>query len=215
MSPLPTLQETVAAAAGAYPGPWRWVTSGDTRVALSWVREYAIVSPQGTELKDPLEVLRDIRFLPWWSPRVGVCPAGFLKGVASVIDEIIFDMADVAREGRLIFSGHSLGGAEALIMAGWFTALGHPPAAVDAYEPPRCGMWRLARLLQDPRIQRVTITHDGTDPIPDVPPWPYRLPGRVMHIGKPSIFPLQCHEIARVIADLPASNAPQPPRPFP
>jgi hypothetical protein len=49
----------------------------------------------------------------------------------------------------------------------------------------------------------VTITHDGDDPVPDVP-LPYRHPGEVTRLGRASVDPIDDHLVAKVIADLDA-----------
>jgi hypothetical protein len=161
------------------------------------VNGYTIVVYKGTNNLE--NVIQDIRFLPWYSSVVGWCPAGFLHGVQSVMPDMLANLSEVAKEGKLGFVGHSLGGSEALIAAGWFAALGIPPAFVDAFEPAKTTMGKLNDLLL--MVKRVTITWDGDDPVPDLP-FPYEHPSKPMFIGEPTLNPIDSHMIAKVIADL-------------
>ena len=183
---------TYSAKTYAYVGP------GDVRATLTQVDDYVVVANRGTIL-DGDDILRDIRFLPWWNAAVGFCPAGFLKGARSIITKLIADVGPTAKAGKLVFTGHSLGGSEALIEAGWFAALGFPPAGVVVFEPARAGREKLMGLLAT--VPAVRWYHDGNDPVPIVPGG-YLLPPEKRIIGKPRLNAIECHRIAQVQADL-------------
>lgn len=176
----------------SYKGPWCWISPGHTRAV--WVEEegYGIIGFQGTT-RDGKEILRDIRFMPYWHHRVGICPVGFLRGVISIMDQIEMDVAEYARAGKLVIVGHSLGGAEAEICAGWFCALGFPPAKLFAIEPPRSGGWKLRRLLK--MIDDKTATEDGNDLVTRVP-WLYGHPTPLTYFGREHFDPLAPHRLA-------------------
>ncbi|MGH6967665.1 MAG: lipase family protein [Stellaceae bacterium] len=190
-SPLPPDSKLAELAEDAYSPPYTWTGPGDERAKLTKVGDYYCVANQGTT-KDGLSILRDLRACPWWNQYTGVSPAGFLKGALGMIDAMIFDLAEHARAGRVIFIGHSLGGAMGNIEGGIFTALGHPPAAVVTFEPARSGFWRLRRLL---RQVPYAVYYDNGSQVPDVPPV-YRHPTRRRFIGPPGIDPLD--ELGRI-----------------
>jgi hypothetical protein len=170
-----------------------------------------VVAFRGTT-KNGADILRDMRCFPWWHHRVGICPAGFLKGTQTVIDRLIFDTADYAKAGALIFVGHSLGGSEALIAAAWFAALGHPPAAVVAFDPACAGLWKLRRLIKQVPYSR--IYWNVFDPVPTVPLF-YRHPAEVIRIGKSigSLDPFVYHRIANIVDSVKAYEAKSSPAP--
>ncbi len=201
LPPLPKPSEAALVAASAYAGPWRWTSFGHTKVLDTEWNGYRVASFQGTILNG-YDILRDIRFVPWWDRYGGFGPAGFVKGVQQVIEEMIADLIADARAQRLIFVGHSLGGAEALRAASHFAGLGAPPAAVFAFEPPRAGLLKLKRSLKK---VPVFICHNGNSPVPYVP-WLYRHPAKVTKIGRWCWEPIHCHRIAQIHADLVAAG---------
>lgn len=196
MSVLPKPSEAAQIAAASYVGPWRWESPGHTRAIDATLGGYRCCAFEGTT-RDGLAILRDIRFVPWID-RAGIGPAGFVKGLGWVIEQIIADTIDDAKAGRLLFIGHSLGAALALRCAAYFVSLGYPPAGVYAFEPPRCGGARLRKLL---RQIPTFITRDGNDPVTQVPCL-YSLPAPVTKIGLPKLDPFRCHRIAVVTEDL-------------
>ena len=210
--PLPKPSEAARLAKDAYAGPWRWQSAGHVRATDRELGGYRFVTFEGTTL-DGLAIVRDIRFLPW-ADAGGIGPIGAIKGVQSVAEPMIFDLADDLKpsaefpHGRVAFNGHSLGAALALRLAALFAALGHPPAAVYALEPYRCLWLKGRRLLR--RVPFVFACADGNDPVPGVEwpylLWPYRLPERMARIGSRGVDPLYRHRIDTVIADLEAAG---------
>lgn len=166
-------------AAESYNPPWQ-IIADDVCVRVTREGGYAIAAFRGTTHDGMGDIIRDIRFVPWWHPRVGVCPAGFLKGAMRVMDALELEVADEIKSGNLVLTGHSLGGSMALITAGWLVSLGYPPAAVVAFDPARCGWWKLRRLVE--RVPYAKATWNGVDIVPLVPPV-YLIPARVAHYG--------------------------------
>ncbi len=195
----------VELAAEAYSPPWTWISDGHVRARRFDEGGYVIVAFPGT-VKNGLDILRDIRFAPWWHHRVGVCPAGALKGVQNIIDALLLDLAEPIKAGRLILIGHSLGGQEALIAAGWLVSLGYPPAAVVAFDPPRAGMWKLRRLVA--KISEARYYWNGDDPVPRDPPV-YLHPARGLHVGDQRGLKqaIADHRIAAIAAAMKAAAA--------
>ena len=187
-------------AAQAYAGPWKWTSPGDTRVIRVEEDGYVVAGFEGTTL-DGWAIVRDLRFAPWWHPRVGVVPSGALKGVQSVIDQILIDDGEAIRAGRFGVVGHSLGGQLAFVMAGWLVSLGYPPAFVAAFDPSRAGWWKLRHLIR--KVPRAFYTWHGSDPVPKA--WPmYLHPARRMTLGKRRglLCSIADHRIAAIEASL-------------
>ena len=199
IAPLPKPSEVAVIAAAAYNSPWRWQAE-HVRAIDATLGPWRVIAYQGT-VRDGVDILRDIRFLPWWDRRGGFGPAGFVKGVLDVIEDMIADTIEDARAGRLLIVGHSLGGSLALRTAAHFRSLGCV-TPVFAFEPARCGLGKLRRTLADVPI---FISVDGNDVVPEVP-FLYYHPAEVTHIGRVRIDPLECHKIATVIADLRAAR---------
>lgn len=199
MNDLPKPSEAALVAQAAYVGPWRWTAPG-VRAMDATLGDWRVISYEGTT-KDGLQILRDIRFVPWWDRHAGFGPVGFVKGVFTVIEDLVADCIDDAKAGKLIIVGHSLGGSLALRTAGHFRALGYK-VPVFAIEPARCCLRKLGKLLSD---VPVFISVDANDPVPDVPFF-YCHPAPVTKIGHDSFDPLERHRIATVIADLKAAG---------
>ena len=123
----------------------------------------------GTQpLEDPLDIITDIRVMPWYAREIGAwCHAGFLKSLRKLYDELdpIASSADV-----LYIGGHSLGGAMAAIYAAR-----HNPRALVRWGCPRPGMQSLADITS--QIPGYLFEREGdivTDVPLKVPPiWPY------------------------------------------
>ena len=70
---------------------------------------------RGTD--EPLDILRDLRVLPWWMSELGWVPAGFAKAARRLLPKCLSEcMARDINEKEIILTGHSLGGAVALIV---------------------------------------------------------------------------------------------------
>lgn len=200
-SPLPKPSEAAALCATSYTDTPRWdVAIGDVKACDYRWGDYRVIAIPGTT-RNGWTILRDARFIPWLFI-VGLCAAGFGKGVRVLIEEtgFLIDIAEDLKAGRLILVGHSLGGRIALILAGWLVAIGFMPAAVYAFEPAGGSWFKLRRLLR--KVPRVVITVDGNDWVPSLPPSPQSAP--VIEIGRERAWWrwYLCHKISTVIADL-------------
>ena len=206
MSDLPKPSVVAEFVSKSYSDPCKWdVRIGDVKAADYSLDGYRIIAIPGTT-RNAWTILRDIRFLPWFFI-VGICSAGFGKGVRVLIEETGFlvDIADDLRAGKVIIAGHSLGGRIALVLAGWLVAIECVPAAVYAFEPAGGSWFKLRRLLR--KISLVFISHDGNDWVNYLPPSPSSAP--VTQIGKrskPWWRWYLCHRIAQVEGDLKAAG---------
>lgn len=137
-----------------------------------------VIAFRGTEF-DGRDILRDIRAIPWHDPDLGWCHAGFLKGVRD--GECWEWLADhITRE--TILGGHSLGGAQACIVAGLaIKRLGVQPRRLVTYGAPRPGYGQLRHILGPIDKDRYV---NGRDCVPSHP-WPlwgYMHPNRAQNV---------------------------------
>jgi len=97
--------------------------------------------------------------------KLGWCPAGFLKVSQKVSIKILCEIAKAKMPiSELVLTGHSLGGAVAMLMGAHLTKSGVPPKEIVTFGAPKCG--RL-KLLDD---VDVTQYRNGVDIVPKTPP---------------------------------------------
>ena len=150
------------------------------------------------------EWLRDFAAWPTWDGTLGICHAGFCGGAWELYRRA--PMVSANFSGAII-AGHSLGGALALLLAGILVAERTPPAAVVTFGAPRCGSWKLRRLLSPIAVRSY---RNGDDPVPDVPwlPGVYLHPRRQIEIGTPAVDPIADHHIGAYEMAVGAIEAP-------
>lgn len=92
---------------------------------------------RGTESANPRDWATDARFTPI-STESGSIHSGFDAGIEEVWDDIVAEA--VGDDRPLTITGHSLGGALALLAASRLNAAGSPPGDVYVYGCPRIGL---------------------------------------------------------------------------
>ncbi len=106
---------------------------------------------------------------------------GIHKGFSAALDSVWDDVASTLDRlrplSRVILTGHSLGGALAVLCARRMdTDLGHSPAAIYTFGMPRVGTEDFARSYNQ-RFGNITYRFiHGNDIVPTVPPTSSRLP---------------------------------------
>lgn len=185
-----------AACAAAYCDPVTWERD-DAHVLLAESDGVHIVAFRGTA--NARDWIVDFDARPKLHPGLGWCHAGFLDDVLGVADQMRLDLAGA----RVIVTGHSKGGAEALIFAGLLALAGQAPEAVVTFGAPRAGYATLGAVLDQVAVRQY---RHGHDPVPSLPPemsgWRHvREP--LLQIGQPSRDPISDHFIASYQAALP------------
>ena len=140
---------------------------------------YQVVSFRGTEARKLItgggwiDVLRDLRTIPWYDKRVGWSHAGFLKGAQGVVDKSLFGL--LKRDRPIIFTGHSLGGALSINAAAILQSEGFKVSAVVTFGAPRTLTKGASKRFSSSGINIWEFSNKG-DPVPDVPFrwWGYR-----------------------------------------
>ena len=133
---------------------------------------------RGTEFNG-VDILKDLRACPWWSSELGGWfHKGFLKG-AELSLGFIGPLATLSKK-PVILTGHSLGGAEAQIVA-MFLAKKVGDLKVITFGSPRVGFNRARKLLEG---VPVTLYRNGIDIVTEVPtilPWDHVVPLKCLY----------------------------------
>ena len=139
----------------------------------------SIIAFAGTDVRQPQDILRDLRILPLWSPSLGFCPAGFLKAARRLGYIVLDHLADNDLES-VTLTGHSLGGACALITA-----------ALSARETPDDKKIKSCVTFGAPRVGKlrtlncpISMYKFQNDIVTGVP-WPMPRPGELLYLGDP------------------------------
>ena len=118
---------------------------------------------RGTD--EPWDAVRDLRILPIWTRELGWCPAGFLRAAKRLMPKCLSECMDRDIEKEdIVLTGHSLGGAVALIIGALMVRDEVSIKEIVTFGAPRCG--RLKILDNTP----VTMYRNGKDIVPLVPP---------------------------------------------
>lgn len=174
------------------------VASGPSCAIVRDMAEGRVIAFPGTDSWSDL--LADFDVKPDPVPFLGHVHGGFWSAYVAIQNEVI----NAASGHDVIFVGHSLGAALAIIAAASFAANGNAVKAIWGFAPPR--------VSPEPSISAVlaqtpmALYRNGNDAVPAVPPlWPQS--GSLIQIGKAALpfINLKDHALARYIAALPNS----------
>lgn len=143
--------------------------------------DLAVVAFRGTS--DFQDVWMDVRATPWYDRqlRLGWCHHGFLMGVRAIWPEL--RTALLGR--RVIFTGHSKGGAEAsLACMAACQVPGIYPIALVPFSPARCVIGNRAETILASRSVFYLRFEPAGDPVPEVPPGYNHAAKRKVDIGE-------------------------------
>ena len=79
------------------------------------------------------DIIRDVRFMPWYDRRIGWAHSGFLKGAQTAIDQIL----EIDLAGPIYVTGHSLGAGIATCAAAILKAQGFDVREAVLFGTPR------------------------------------------------------------------------------
>ena len=192
-----------AIAQAAYdPAVPAFLERGDVKVTRTEEAGAVVYAWRGTRIKHIDDILRDADCFPRFRPGLGHIHHGFLSGAEALEHELL---AAMARERLpVVFNGHSLAAAMALIMTAIAILAGQRPAMTVTYGCPLLGFSTLRQLLDG---HPGTDYRHGSDPVTFVPEpfWHARSP--MTDLGRVSIGdlldPLHDHFIETYIAALP------------
>jgi len=140
---------------------------------LEIIREGRVYAIRGTNEWN--DVWTDLRIFPWWTTGIGWCPSGVVKlskRVAAVIAANYYES-----DWPVILTGHSLGGAVALVTGALLIQMGIPVAQIVTFGAQLTGRLKILKDVKD-----VTCYRNGSDIVPCVPPL-FRRPKELTFIG--------------------------------
>jgi triacylglycerol lipase len=172
------------------------IASSSSRAILREVDDGLVVAFPGTD--NPASLAADADILVTRVAGIGEVHRGFWDSWEALADEVMEEVGN----RPVIFVGHSLGAAMALLAGAAFVVAGKPLIAVYGFEAPRISPLPTVSVVL--KNSNVWLCRNGDDIITEVPP-EWASGGKVQPIGKPAWpFPnLKDHELARVIAALP------------
>lgn len=174
------------------------VARGPSCAIVRDVADGRVIAFPGTD--SVADLMADFDVKPDPVPFLGHVHGGFWSAYLAIQSEVIA----AASGHEVIFVGHSLGAALAIVAAASFVSNGNPVKAVWGFAPPR--------VSPEPSVAAVlsktptTLYRNGNDAVPAVPPmWPQS--GSLIQIGKASLpfINLKDHALSRYIAALPTS----------
>ena len=118
---------------------------------------------RGTD--EPMDAIRDLRILPIWTRELGWAPAGFLKAAKRLMPKCLSEMMAKDLEPKnVVLTGHSLGGAVALLVGALMMRDEVKVREIVTFGAPRCGRLKILDGIE------VTMYRHGKDIVPLVPP---------------------------------------------
>ena len=180
------------------------VAAGDVHAVVRDIAGMPVVAFRGTVPLSWADWLRDFASWPHTDrghPALGRCHDGFLTGALSVFPGLQ-KLLPVAMPYAI--TGHSLGGALAIVTGALMQSIGNPPLRLTTFGAPRVGIGDTLHTLLGPiaglRFRR------GDDPVPTVPAWPYANDRDWTPVGAAGFPRIEDHMIAGYLADFSASR---------
>ena len=133
---------------------------------------------------------QDFLVLETSHPLLGRVHEGFLAEAASMAPQI----AQVCAGRQFSLTGHSRGGAIALLLGGLLKGSGQVADAIVTFGAPRAGGAALAEALKPIPVRQYRC---GGDPIPFWPEPPFADAAPLINIGIPALNPISDHAIGR------------------
>jgi hypothetical protein len=110
-----------------------------------------------------IDWVRNLELWPTWYDGLGYLHAGFSQG----IEEVVADTASCLG-GKVVVTGHSLGGARARIFAAMRHIRGLAIDQVTVFGSPKPGFGKLSEVIQTSGMVHTSYRH-GSDPVPELP----------------------------------------------
>jgi hypothetical protein len=149
----------------------------DCEVLLEVKKRHQIVAIRGTEAGKLftglgfLDILRDMRLIPWYNNVLGWAHAGFLKGSLKIFDEIRYNLME-DKSIPIVMTGHSLGAALALLVGVLLKHDGYNVVEYVGFACPRTFVYNKQLHNKDESVRYpITIYRYECDIVPLIPIW--------------------------------------------
>lgn len=139
-----------------------FVADGDVHVVVSQIDDTHVIAFRGTKPNDMEDWFRDFSAWPHEAANhieLGFCHDGFLMGGIAIFEKL----QPVLSEKKFVLTGHSLGGALAVVVCGLCKTSGLNPDRLVTFGAPSVGFSTLKNLICNTPGDRVV---DGNDPVP-------------------------------------------------
>lgn len=166
--------------------------------------EFTVIAFRGTDPHRMIDLICDADATTVLEPSIGALHAGFYRGLCGIAWRLIPRLAGHS----VVLTGHSKGGAEALIFAGMLAVIGMMPLRVTTFGAARPADPRLGGLIG--ALAGVDY-RNGADPVPELPPT-LAHPRPLEQIGDPKFHlnALADHALASYRAALTGISVVQP-----
>ena len=143
------------------------------------LEDMAVVSFRGTQLSQKEDILNALTF---WKRSFGKMKVhkGFIQSLENLVPNVIADLEQVPEGKRIVFVGHSMGGALSTLLS-----VIYKPDELCTFGAPRVAGKELAEHLNDIEYNRIVTKHDWIRRLP--PNIPYLL--SYVHSGTEHVLP--------------------------
>ena len=177
----------------AYYLPLTVTTTSKVRVLIQSIEDTNVIAFRGSADED--DWMRDFDAIPVENHYLGICHQGFLTGAQSALP-----LLKQYTEKPFIITGHSLGGALAIMLGALLMVNGIKPLKIVTFGAPNTGIAdNIPKILESVPGNRY---RNGDDPVPDIPPWPYQSDRPHTQIGKALLNPIEDHMLDRYYSAL-------------
>lgn len=165
-------------------------STNECEVLVERKNEQQVVAVRGTEAAKLisglgfLDIIRDLRFIPWYHPVLGWAHSGFLKGAVRIFEDL---KTHVVKDVPIVMTGHSLGAALALILSVLLKHEGYTVVECVGFACPRTFVYNKQLHNKDPSVRfPITIYRFENDIVPIIPfafPFNYHHPVEMSQLG--------------------------------
>jgi len=183
-----THKELARAAARSYDA--YTFSTNECEVLVELKKDQQVIAIRGTEGGQLIsglgfmDVIRDMRFIPWYHPVLGWAHSGFLKGAVRITEDL---KSHIYKDKPVVLTGHSLGAALALIVGMLLKHDGYEVVEYVGFACPRTFVYNKQRHNEDTSVRfPITIYRYEDDIVPMVPfafPFYYHHPVELSQLG--------------------------------